>query len=131
MVKGLNNVGTFMEIVGVNDLDVPVEGYLGVPVEGYLDVLITIFGPTMMASFFVKPVASNSTVGRRNDYLVILGCNVLRLIAESSTAKVGPSKDNWQLALCWMQIVAVVEVCADRTPAVDALTAASSSGDPE
>ena len=86
MVKGLNNVGTFMKIVGVNDLDVPV--------EGYLDVLITLFRQTMMASFFVKPVASNSTVGRRNDYLVILGCNVLRLIAESSAAKVGPSKDN-------------------------------------
>ena len=60
MVGGLRNVGTFMKIVGVNDLSVPVEGYLDVP--------ISIFGHTMMASFFVKQDTTMSVVGRRVEH---------------------------------------------------------------
>ena len=32
MVKGLHSVGTFIKIVGVNDLDVLIEGYLDDPI---------------------------------------------------------------------------------------------------
>ena len=60
---GLENVGTYMRIVGVNGLDVPFEDCLEVP--------ITIFGQTIMASFFVKCDATESGVKRK--YPVILG----------------------------------------------------------
>ena len=74
LVKGLQSVGTFLKIVGVNDLDVPIEGYLDVP--------IIIFGQTLMASFFVKPDTESNSTSRRVKSPVILGCNVLRTIAE-------------------------------------------------
>ena len=96
MVGGLRNVGTFMKIVGVNDLSVPVEGYLDVP--------ISIFGHTMMASFFVKQDTTMSVVGRRVEHPVILGCNILRVIAAKSLEPVGPSKDDWHLALRWIRL---------------------------
>ena len=32
VAKGLQSVGTFLKIVGVNDLDVLIEGYLHVPI---------------------------------------------------------------------------------------------------
>ena len=96
LVKGLQSVGTFLKIVGVNDLDVPIEGYLDVP--------ITIFGQTLMASFFVKPDTEGNSTSRRVKSPVILGCNVLRTIAEKSMEPVGPSKDDWQLALRWIQL---------------------------
>ena len=59
----LENVGTYVRIVGVNGLDVPFEGCLEVP--------ITIFGQTIMVSFFVKCDATGSGVKRK--YPVILG----------------------------------------------------------
>ncbi len=99
--KGLQSVGTFLKIVGVNDLDVLIEGYLDVP--------ITIFGQTIMASFFVKSDTLNDSVGRRVKSPVILGCNVLRAIAENSMEPMGPYREDWQLALRWIQLVSEPE----------------------
>ena len=95
MVKGLQSVGTFIKIVGVNDLDVLIEGYLDVP--------ISIFGQTIMASFFVKSDSASISTGRRVESPVILGCNILRVIAEKSMEPVGPSKEDWHLALRWIR----------------------------
>ena len=78
----------------MNDLDVLIEGYLDVP--------ITIFGQTIMASFFVKSDTLNDSVGRRVKSPVILGCNVLRAIAENSMEPMGPYREDWQLALRWI-----------------------------
>ena len=33
MVTGLDNVGTFVKVVGANDLEVPIEGFLEVPIK--------------------------------------------------------------------------------------------------
>ena len=57
MVKGLQSVGTFIKIVGMNDLDVLIGEYLDVP--------ISIFGQTIMASFFVKSDSASIATGRR------------------------------------------------------------------
>ena len=98
---GLQSVGTFLKIVGVNDLDDLIEGYLYVP--------ITIFGQTIMASFLVKSDTLNDYVGRRVKSPVILGCNVLRAIAENSMEPMGPSREDWRLALRWIQLVSEPE----------------------
>ncbi len=101
MVKGLQSVGTFIKIVGVNDLDVVIEGYLDVP--------ISIFGQTIMASFFVKSDSASSSTGRRAKSPVILGCNILRAIAEKSIKPVGPSEEDWHLALRWIRFESGLE----------------------
>ena len=101
MVKGLQSVGTFIKIVGVNDLDVLIEGYLDVP--------ISIFGQTIMASFFVKSDSAGISTGRRVESPVILGCNILRAIAEKSMEPVGPSKEDWHLALRWIRFESELE----------------------
>ena len=108
--KGLQSVGTFVKIVGVNDLDVLIEGYLDVP--------ITIFGQTIMASFFVKSDTLNDSVGRRVKSPVILGCNVLRAIAENSMEPMGPYREDWQLALRWIQLVSEPESGSVEGPLV-------------
>ena len=96
-VVGLENVATFMRIVGVNGLDVPF--------EGCLEVQITIFGQIIMASFLVQQDATGSGVERNAKYPVILGCNLLRAIADRGMAPLGPSKDDWQLASSWLKLV--------------------------
>ena len=101
MVNGLQSVGTFIKIVGVNDLDVLIEGYLDVP--------ISIFGQTIMASFFVKSDSASISTGRRVESPVILGCNILRVIAEKSMEPVGPSKEDWHLALRWIRFESELE----------------------
>ena len=101
MVKGLQSVGTFIKIAGVNDLDVLIEGYLDVP--------ISIFGQTIMASFFVKSDSASISTGRRVESPVILGCNILRVIAEKSMEPVGPSKEDWHLALRWIRFESELE----------------------
>ena len=73
-VVGLENVGTFTRIVDVNGLDVPFEGCLEVP--------NTIFGKTIVASFFVKQDATGSGVERNAIYPVILGGNLLHAVAD-------------------------------------------------
>ena len=95
---GLTTVGTFMKVVGANDLEVPVKGFLGVPIK--------VFGDTFMANFCVKPDGPPCSAGRRLDYPVILGCNVLRDIAKLAVEPSGPSKDDWQLALQCLHVAA-------------------------
>ena len=101
MMKGLQSVGTLINIVGVNDLNVLIEGYLDVP--------ISIFGQTITASFFVKSDSASISTGRRVKSSVILGCNILRAIAEKSMEPVGPSKDDWHLALRWIRFESELE----------------------
>ena len=67
-------------------------------------VPIKIFGETMMASFFVKPDSVTGTVGMRAEHPVILGCNGLRAIASAAMEPVGPSREDWKLALRWMRL---------------------------
>ena len=93
-VVGLENVGTFTRIVGVNGLDVPFEGCLEVP--------ITILGQTIKASFLVKQDAKESGVKRNAKCPVILGCYLLRAMADRGMEPLGPSKNDWQLALSWL-----------------------------
>ena len=57
-----------------------------------------------MTSFFVKTDTGSNSTSRRVKSPVILGCNVLRAIAEKSMEPVGPSKDDWRLALRWIQL---------------------------
>ena len=45
-VGGLGTVGTFITLVGANDLEIPIAGYLETPVD--------IFGSTINASFLVR-----------------------------------------------------------------------------
>ena len=58
-----------------------------------------------MSSFFVKSDTLNDSVGRRVKSPVILGCNVLRAIADNSMEPMGPSREDWRLALRWIQLV--------------------------
>ena len=44
-VDGLGAVGTFIRLVGANDLEIPIAGYLEIPIE--------IFGFSVRASFLV------------------------------------------------------------------------------
>ena len=83
---GLENVGTFMRIIGVNGLDIPFKGCLEVP--------ITIFGQTIMANFFVKQDAKENGAERNAKCPVILGCNILRAISDQAMEPDGPSKDD-------------------------------------
>ena len=76
---------------------------LDVLIEGYLDVPISIFGQTIMASFFVKSDSASIATGRRVKSPVILGCNILRATTEKSMEPVGPSKEDWHLALRWIR----------------------------
>ena len=98
----------------MNDLDVLIEGYLEVP--------ISIFG---QASFFVKSDSASISTGRRVESLVILGCNILRVIAEKSMEPVGPSKEDWHLALRWIRFESELEPngrdsqTTQRVPATD------------
>ena len=113
---GIESLGRFVKIVGVNDLEVPVDGYLDVPIK--------IFGKTMMASFFVKPDSVTGTVGRRPEHPVILGCNVLRAIADAAMEPVGPSREDWKLALRWMHLASseqevAVNCCAASVEVAD------------
>ena len=73
-VVGLDNVGTFTRIIDVNGLDVLFEGCLEVP--------NTIFGQTIVASYFVKQDATESVVESNAIYPVILGGNLLHAVAD-------------------------------------------------
>ena len=140
MVKGLQSVCTFIKIVGVNDLDVLIEGYLDDPIfhiwtdnKKKVWFYIALYPVRwtaqsalhLMASFFVKSDSASISTGRRVESPVILGCNILRAIAEKSMEPVGPYKEDWHLALRWIRFESELEPngrdsqTTQRVPATD------------
>ena len=95
-VNSLGTVGTFIRLVGANDLEIPVAGYLETPIE--------IFGSTVTASFLVRSESSPETSsGRRTQYPILLGCNVLRAIASLGVVPIESCTDEWNVALQWFK----------------------------
>ena len=95
----LGDIGTFINLRGANDLEIPV--------KGYLRTQIRIFGQELTASFLVTNCASpGDSNPRREKYPILLGCNVLRMIAhhQGCVANVQPGSD-WDLALRWVRSV--------------------------
>ena len=93
----LGQVGKFVRLVGANNLDIPVEGYIEAPVS--------IQGQTFNAVFLVtKDDAPSSPGGRREKFPVLLGCNILRVLARklrgAERAHISP---DWDLALRWFK----------------------------
>ena len=93
-VGSLRPVGKFIRLMGANDLDIPIKGYLEIP--------ITIFGLTISACFLVRDDSSEASNERRRIYPVLLGCNVLRTLSKMRATPCGPSKDEWVVAMQWL-----------------------------
>ena len=73
VVWKLGAVGTFINLRGANDLEIPL--------KGYLRAKIWIFGQELMASFLVTNSASpDNPSPRREKYPILLGGNVLPMI---------------------------------------------------
>ena len=66
----LDFAGQFINVVGANDLEIPIVGVLSVP--------ITICGHTIDACLLVKQESESSHNNRRQQFPVLLGCNILR-----------------------------------------------------
>ena len=60
---------------------VPLGDGLEVPLEGYLVASLTVFGETFLAGFLVKSYP-NSDSKESKDSGILLGCNVLRKLAQ-------------------------------------------------
>ena len=58
----------------------------------------------------MKQDTTESGVERNAKYPVILRCNLLRAIANTGMEPLGPSKDDWQLALNWLKLVQEGEI---------------------
>ena len=69
----LGDGGAFLKVVGANGLEVPL--------EGYLVASLTVFGETFLAGFLVKSYP-NSDSKESKDSGILLGCNVLRKLAQ-------------------------------------------------
>lgn len=97
-VGNLDQVGTFVRLMGANGLEIPVEGYLEVPIK--------VFGQEMSGSFLVSGCNSQTDRMRSNKYPVLLGCNVLRELA-SRLGRYEPTdiSSELDLALRWFQSI--------------------------
>ena len=92
-VEGLDEVGTFINLRGANGLEIPVAGYLEAPIE--------VMGRKFRASFLVSHQGSDPG-GRRDKFPILLGCNVLRVIASRvNKSKVRQLTPECDLALRW------------------------------
>ena len=98
-VGSLRPVGKFIRLTGANDLDIPIKGYLEIP--------ITIFGLTITSCFLVRDDSSGPSPERRKVYPVLLGCNILRTLAKMHVTPCGSSKDEWMVALQWLNCLDV------------------------
>ena len=97
----LEPVGQFIRLVGANNLEIPVLGYLETSLEA--------LGQKMQASFLVAKDTTSMMRSRRGKAPIILGCNVLRklspMISRVSSASLGP---DWDLALHWLRSAELV-----------------------
>ena len=100
-VGSLRPVGRFIRLMGANDLDIPIKGYLEIP--------ITIFGSTFTACFMVRDSSSVGSTERRKQYPVLLGCNILRTLAKMRVTPSGPSSEEWMVALQWLSCLDEVQ----------------------
>ena len=106
-VDGLGTVGTFIRLVGANDLEIPIAGYLEIPIE--------IFSFSIRASFLVRSDAPSEPLSKRRvKFLVLLGCNILRAIASIGVVPVGPCRDDWNVALQWFKCRDKQDQCTHR-----------------
>ena len=95
----LRPIGTLLRLVGANGLEIPVQGYLEVRVEA--------FDCAFDASFLVLREGEGPPCRSRTGQCpVLLGCNVLRLIAakldacEINRVQLDPE---WELAFRWLR----------------------------
>ena len=106
-VDGLGAVGTFIRLVGANDLEIPIAGYLEIPIE--------ICGFSVRASFLVRSDAPSEPLSeRRVQFPVLLGCNIFRAIASIGVVPVGPCRDDWNVALQWFKCRDKQDQCTHR-----------------
>ena len=101
----LGQVGKFIRLVGANNLEIPVEGYIEAP--------INVLGKDFSGIFIVtKDNAPCLPSGRRDKFPILLGCNILRMLApelrDNVDVKMSP---DWDLALRWFG--------SDRAPVND------------
>ena len=101
----LSQVGKFVRLVGANNLEIPVEGYFEAP--------INVLGQDFCGIFIVtKDNVSCPSGTRRDRFPILLGCNILRMLAprlrDNVDVKMSP---DWDLALRWFG--------SDHTPVND------------
>ena len=104
-VAPLGDASAFINLVGANDLSIPI--------VGYFETNVTVYGQTLRGSFLVKQ--DNNTTprdGRRVSHPVILGCNVLRNIMYCVRDKV--SMDN--VSSDWNLVFQSLEMTGRETP---------------
>ena len=91
----LGDIGKFVRLVGANNLDIPVVGYIEAPVCA--------LGQTLSGVFVItKDDAPCVMYGRREQYPILLGCNILRPLARKlRSAKQAIDGTDWDLALKW------------------------------
>lgn len=69
-------VGDFFKVIGASGLEVPIDGYILVP--------LTVFGVTIdHCGFLIQRDSEMKMEGRRAEFPVILGCNILRKLSQS------------------------------------------------
>ena len=72
----LNDVGKYLRLIGANNLEISVAGFLETSIE--------VCGQKLAASFLASDRhTTKSPSNRRDQCPVILGCNILRAIAHS------------------------------------------------
>lgn len=98
-VGKLDDVGTFIKLLGANNLEIPVDGYLETSVE--------IKGHGITASFVVSRAGGHPDAAEEDSRCpILLGCNVLRKIAcNPNCLKACKADPDWDLALRWIKSV--------------------------
>ena len=113
-------MGRFIRLLGANNLEIPIDGYLETQVE--------IMGHKMMASFVVSHAGDYSNaVSKGSRSPVLLGCNVLRKIAcNPNCLKLCQVDPDWDFALRWVRSVkdlnCVHKMASDDVLVYDVLT---------
>ena len=96
----LQPVGTLIKLMGANDIEVPI--------QGYIETTLEVFGKKFKASLLVSK--DSPSTSRREHCPVLLRCNILRFIA-SRLKRVESDQlhSDWDLALRWMRNCATVD----------------------
>ncbi|KAJ8030630.1 hypothetical protein HOLleu_27098 [Holothuria leucospilota] len=83
-------LGCHLKVRGANGLDIPFEGYVELPIKA--------MGHEFMGSFLIQPDASCQS-SKREEFPVLLGCNILRKLRGVVPSPLNLDKDNWEMVL--------------------------------
>ena len=115
-VGKLKPIGTLLRLVGANDLEIPV--------QGYLDVCLEAFRQRFNASILVsKDRKTPEGTAQHRHCPVLLGCNILQQIATrlGHLGKVQLDPD-WEIALRWLKCSSQVPVATTKANSVGVFT---------